>query len=133
MKIRDRSGQIVRYVLTGGITTLISLGVYYVSVIFFFDPHSGIQLQIANVISWIAAVTFAYFANRKFVFRSNNSNIIKEAFFFYASRVTTLLMDMILMFVLVTALHMNDKMIKIIVQVVVMILNYLISKLLVFT
>ena len=63
-------GEIVRYLIVGGLTTVVSLSVYYGCVLTFLDPENPLQLQAANIISWIAAVTFAFFANRIFVFRS---------------------------------------------------------------
>ena len=90
------------------------------------------ELQAANIISWIAAVTFAYFTNRIFVFESKNRNMIREAGSFFLSRISTLLMDMAIMFVAVTLLGMNDKIAKLIVQVIVTIANYVISKFFVF-
>jgi len=127
-----RYREIVSYLIVGGLTTVVSLGVYYGSVLTFLNPRNPVQLQIANVISWIAAVTFAYFTNRKYVFRSENKNIGREAFSFYCSRLGTLLMDMGIMFLLVTMMGMSDKIAKLIVQVVVTIANYLFSKLFVF-
>ena len=80
----------------------------------------------------VAAVTFAYAANRRHVFQSQNRNILKEAFAFYCSRVGTLAVEMILMLVLVSILKMNDKAAKFITQFFVMALNYIVSKFLVF-
>ena len=119
--------------IVGVLTTVVSLGVYYGTVLTFLDPNDAFQLQIANILSWIAAVTFAYFTNRKFVFESANTNLMKEAVKFYFSRVSTLLMDMAIMFVGVTILSFNDKIVKIVVQIVVTIANYIFSKLFVFT
>ena len=128
----EKYGELIRYLIIGGLTTVVSLGVYYLCVLTFLDAENPVQLQIANIISWIAAVTFAYFTNRSFVFRSKNEQVLKEAVLFYLSRVSTLLMDMGLMFLGVTVFHWNDKIMKIIVQVVVTIGNYVISKLFVF-
>lgn len=127
-----KNKEIVDYLIVGVLTTIISLGVYYGLVLTILNPNKAVELQIANVSSWVAAVTFAYFANRKFVFKSNNKSILKEGFKFCSSRVFTLLIDMLIMFVLVTLLHFNDKIVKIIVQVVVTVLNYIISKFIVF-
>ena len=96
------------------------------------DPSQPIELQIANVCSWIGAVTFAYFTNRKYVFESQNQNKVKEASQFVLSRVATLLIGMGGMFLLVTLLNLNDKISKIIIQIVVIVLNYIFSKLIVF-
>ncbi len=124
--------EIVNYLIVGVLTTIVSLGVYYTCVLTFLDPQIPFQLQAANVISWIAAVTFAYFTNRRYVFESKNPHILKEASAFFASRIGTLLMDMGTMFLLVTVMGMSDKIAKLIVQIIVTIGNYVFSKLLVF-
>ena len=125
--------EIINYLIFGVLTTLVSLIVYYACVLTFLNPDNSVQLQIANIISWLAGVTFAYFTNRKYVFESKEKNKIKEASKFFLARVTTLLMDMLIMWLGVTVLHGNDKIIKIISQVVIIVANYIFSKLLVFT
>ena len=122
----------IHYLIAGGLTTVVSLGTYYLCVLTFLDPRNGFQLQAANVISWICAVTFAYFVNRSFVFESRSKDYLREAGAFVAGRIGTLLMDMAIMFILVTLLHCNDKIAKLVVQVVVTIANYVISKIFVF-
>ena len=124
--------EIINYIIVGCLTTAVSLGSYYICVITFLDPENPIQLQVANVISWICAVAFAYFANRKYVFESKAANKLLEAAKFFCARVTTLLIDMACMAVFVSVLGFNDKIAKLIVQVIVFVLNYLFSKLLVF-
>ena len=124
--------ELVNYLVVGVMTTVVSLATYYGCVLTILDPQSAVQLQIANILSWIAAVTFAYFTNRKYVFESTESNMVKEATKFYASRLSTLAMDMAIMFVGVTVLGFSDKIMKLVVQVVVTIANYVISKLFVF-
>lgn len=124
--------EIINYLIIGGLTTVVSLGVYYLCVLTVLDPNNSIELQIANIISWIFAVTFAYFTNRIFVFKSKNEKKLKEAISFYLSRVTTLLIDMGIMFIFVSCLEFNDKIVKLIVQVIVIVANYILSKLIVF-
>ena len=124
--------EIINYIIVGGLTTVVSLGIYYGLVFTVLDPNNAFQLQVANVASWVGAVTFAYFANRKYVFESNDRHIAKEMTKFYSSRVATLLMDAGIMFVSVTLLGFNDKIMKLIVQVIVTVLNYVFSKLMVF-
>lgn len=131
-EIFSRYKEIINYLVVGGLTTVVSLGIYYACVLTFLDPKNPIQLQIANVISWIGAVTFAYFTNRKYVFESHNPKMLQEATAFFSSRIGTLLMDMGVMFLLVTVICMNDKVAKLIVQVLVTIGNYLLSKYIVF-
>lgn len=96
------------------------------------EPGGTGAAQAANVLSWIAAVTFAYFTNRKYVFESKNEKRLQEAAAFYGSRVTTLLLDMFCMFLMVTLMGWNDKVAKLIVQVLVTVANYILSKFLVF-
>ncbi len=135
-KIKDlylKYKEIINYLIVGILTTIVALAVYYISVFTFLNPENSVQLQIANILSWIAGVTFAYFTNRKFVFESKEKNKIKEASKFILARVITLFMDMIIMWLGVTILHGNDKIMKLISQVVITISNYIFSKIFVFT
>ena len=124
--------EIINYLIFGVLTTVVSLGVYYICVYTFLNPENVVQLQIANIISWVAGVAFAYVTNRKFVFESKEENKLKEAGKFVTSRITTLLMDMAIMFIGVTLCKFNDKIIKLISQVVVIVMNYLLSKIIIF-
>ena len=124
--------EIINYLIFGVLTTVVSLVTYYGLTLTILNPDKALELQIANIISWIAAVTFAYFTNRKWVFENKEKANIKEASKFYLSRVGTLLIDMALMFIFVTKLGVNDKIMKLVVQVVVTILNYVFSKFIVF-
>lgn len=130
--MNNKYKEIIRYLIVGGLTTVVSLSSYYIFVLTILNPDSALQLQVANILSWIVAVTFAYVTNRIFVFRSERKDLLHEAAAFYSSRVVTLLLDMIIMFFMVTLLHFNDKITKLVVQVVVTIGNYVLSKLFVF-
>lgn len=124
--------EIINYIVVGALTTLVSLSSYYLCTLTFLNPNNEIELQIANIISWICAVSFAYVSNRKYVFKSKNMKVFNEMFKFYSSRLTTLFLDMLFMFVLVSLVNLNDKISKIIVQILVLIINYIISKFIVF-
>ena len=124
--------EVIRYLIIGVLTTVVSLATYYILTLTVLDPKVSIQLQITNIISWIVSVTFAYFTNRKYVFKLKEKKNIKEASKFYLSRLSTLLLDMLLMQIFVIRLKFNDKIIKLIVQFVVIVLNYVLSKFLVF-
>ena len=124
--------EIIRYLIIGVLTTVVSLLTYYLLSYTVLDPKVTLQLQITNIISWIASVTFAYFTNRKYVFKVQEQNNLKEASKFYVSRLTTLVLDMLLMQIFVIKLKFNDKIIKLIVQVIIIVLNYVLSKFLVF-
>lgn len=132
MELYKQYKEIINYLIVGVLTTVVSLGVYYACVLTFLDPENAIQLQVANIISWVAAVTFAYFTNRKFVFESKNPDILKEASAFVGARVATLLMDMLCMFIMVTCMGWSDKIAKLVVQVIVTVANYVFSKIFVF-
>lgn len=131
-KVYLKYQEIINYLIFGALTTIVSLLTYYLLVLTILNPNNAIELQIANIISWITCVTFAYITNRKYVFNSKNKNIFKEIIKFYSSRLTTLFLDVIIMYIFVTKLEFNDKIIKIIVQILIIILNYILSKLLVF-
>lgn len=124
--------EMIMYLIFGVLTTIVSLIVYYLLVYTLLNPDNALQLQIANIISWVAGVTFAYVTNRSVVFQSKNENKLKEATSFVLARVVTLVMDMLIMFIGVTLLHGNDKILKLISQVVVIVSNYVFSKLFVF-
>ena len=124
--------EVIMYLIFGVLTTVVSLLVYYGLILTLLNPENAVQLQIANIISWIAGVIFAYITNRKFVFESSEKNKLKEVSKFVTSRLGTLILDMVIMFIGVTVLKFNDKIIKIISQVLVIIGNYVLSKLFVF-
>ena len=124
--------EIINYLFFGVLTTIVSLATYYLSVLTFLNPNIPIQLQIANILSWIVGVLFAYFSNRKFVFESKNKNKLIESIKFVLARLFTLFLDMFIMWLGVTIFKFNDKIVKLISQVLVVIINYVLSKLIVF-
>lgn len=132
IKIYQKKTEIINYLIVGVLTTLVSLVIYYGLVMTILNPENAFELQCANVLSWIVSVLFAYVTNRKFVFKSTNEKKGKEFISFVTARIATLLMDMVIMLLGVTLLHANDKIVKIISQVIVIIANYILSKVFVF-
>ncbi len=132
INIYNKNKEIINYLIIGILTTIVSLASYYLLTFTILNPNNAFELQLANIISWILSVLFAYITNRKYVFSSTNKNIKKELSKFISSRFTTLLIDMGLMALLVTILNFNDKLVKLIVQIIVIVLNYIFSKLFVF-
>ena len=124
--------EFIFYLIFGVLTTIVSLSVYYFCVLTFLNPNNAFQLQIANILSWILAVAFAYATNRKFVFESKDPNKLKGLIKFVTARLLTLFLDMLVMFILVTLLHFNDKISKLTSQVIITISNYIFSKIFVF-
>lgn len=127
-----KNPEVWNYLIVGLLTTLVSFIVYFAVTRTFLDVSVPMELQIANIISWIISVAFAYVTNRIFVFKSKNKNIFAEVTKFVGSRILSLLMDIGIMFLVVTVLSMSDIIGKLISQVVVIIANYVLSKLLVF-
>lgn len=129
--------EIVSYVFFGVLTTIVSIGTFAV-----FNKLLGSEMLLgeqnyllANVISWVFAVLFAFVTNKVWVFNSRTwkaSVVAKELSSFITARLVSLLIDMALMFLFVDIIHTGDLVAKLIVQVVVVILNYVFSKLFIF-
>lgn len=132
IELYKKHKEVINYLIVGGLTTLVSMIIFYGSTWTFLDGNDAVELQVANVISWTGAVIFSYFANRVFVFESREKNILKEFFAFVSSRVVTLLLDMGTMFVLSTLLHINYNISKLVAMVLVTVGNYVIGKYIVF-
>ena len=130
--MKEKIKELIRYGIVGVLTTLVSLITYYSLVYTIINPKNPLMLQVANIISWVVSVIFAYVTNRKYVFKSENTNKIKEASSFIFSRILTLALDMAIMFVGVSVLAYSDKFVKIFSQIVIIVLNYIIGKFLVF-
>ena len=123
MKIRK---ELLNYIVFGVLTTLINILTYQILSV------AGVSTLIANGIAWILSVLFAYITNRKFVFDSHSENRIQECLKFYGSRISTGILDMAGMWILVDILHLNGMVSKIGMNVVVIVVNYIFSKLFVF-
>lgn len=128
--------EIVNYLIMGVLATAVNLGVKYALLFTVLEASNPTQLQIAIVISWIVACLFAYVTNKIIVFKSKDTKIFKEFLSFVSARLLTLGMEMLIMFVFVTALGLNSDLWVIIwslvAQVVVIVANYVFSKLFIF-
>lgn len=128
--------EIINYLIFGVLTTAVSLIVKYILLFTIFEASNPVQLQTSIIISWIMAVLFAYFTNRKYVFVSTNKNKTKEFISFVISRLSTLLLEMFIMWFFVTLLKLNSDLWVVIFtavsQVAIIIGNYILSKLFVF-
>lgn len=126
--------EIINYLIVGILTTFVSLSTYFLTINVILPEKSDLNVQIANIISWICAVTFAYYTNRIYVFQSSSKNKekVKEIIKFFTSRILSLIIDMFFMYILYSVLKVNDSISKLIVQVVVTILNYIFAKMVVF-
>ena len=118
------------YLFFGGLTFFLSIGLYWL-----FAHPLKLDPLIANGISWIICVAFAYITNRTWVFTQkahDGQGIIREAASFTAGRIATLVLEELILWLGITVLGINDIVVKIIAQVLVIIGNYVISKWLVF-
>ena len=130
----------IRYLIAGGLTTVISLGSFML-----FDRLLGQdRFLITNVISWILAVLFAFFVNKYWVFESKSSDrrtLLPELFSFFGARLFSLLMEEAGLFLLLDILGMKtlgftlwrfavtgNDIAKLLMQLIVLILNYLFSR-----
>lgn len=115
--------RIYRYILVGSCTTVISFGTFWLLLYFGrLDPN------IANAISILVAVLFAYAANKNIVFKSQCKNVLEligELFRFILSRSFTLLVEIAGLFLLYSILNINAVLSKIVVSIFVLIINYL--------
>ena len=138
-KIKDlylKYKEIINYLIFGVLTTIVSLAVKYLLLFTILDATNGVELQIAVIISWIAACLFAYITNRIWVFESKSKKILTEMIRFFCARLATLGLEMFIMFLFITALGFNSDTWVIIwtfvAQVLVVLGNYILSKLIVF-
>jgi len=131
-----KNPEVWNYLIVGGLTTVIAIASKFILLGTCLDQTNGLELQIAEVISWFLAVLFAFFANRIFVFKSKEKNIIKELIPFAGGRVFTQLIQMGIMFIFVTLLKLDSDMwvivFSLICQVMQIVVNYFISKFIVF-
>lgn len=131
-----KNPEVWNYIIVGGLTTLVSIGLKYALLFTVCDAKDPFELQLSVILSWIGAVAFAYVANRIFVFKSKSKEFLKEISTFVGGRVATLLMEMFIMWFFVTLLGLNSDLwvivFTLICQVLVMIINYFISKFIVF-
>jgi putative flippase GtrA len=125
--------EIISYLIVGGLTTVVSWGaMFLVNWVAFGNPMypTAFQNAVLSVVNWTAGVIFAYFTNRRFVFKSHEP-MLKEAPKFVLSRVSTLLLDLVIRQVF-GALGVNVYVTTIVSAVLVIIANYVFSKLFVF-
>lgn len=119
--------ELLMYVIFGVLTTLVNIVVYYISA-----QLLGINYLISNIIAWFLSVLFAYVTNRQWVFESKSPDILKECVLFFSGRIFSGAVDTVLMWLFIDVLTIGDMASKIIIQVIVVVLNYVISKWVVF-
>lgn len=123
--------ELILYVVFGGLTTLVNFAVYFVLRFFF-----GEELYLwFNAIAWLLSVLFAFVTNKLWVFESKQKDLatwVREGIPFFGARLFSLLLDMAFMFVTVSLLALPDGWMKLASNILVVIVNYLFSKLWIF-
>ena len=121
--------QIILYVVFGVLTTIVN----YVS--YFLCKAIGIRYEIATVIAWICAVLFAFITNKLWVFNSKSwvaSVVFPELTKFFICRIATGILDVLIMWLAVDKMKWNAMLWKLVSNIIVIILNYIASKILIF-
>ena len=123
----DLTKELIAYIIFGVLTTAVNIITYFLFVDVF-----AVNYIISNIIAWFVSVLFAYITNRIWVFESKDDNIIKEIVLFYGGRVFSGAVDTGLMYLFIDILSTGNAFAKIVVQVIVIVLNYVFSKFIVF-
>lgn len=126
----------MRYLVFGVLTTLVSIvGSAFLYYIVLRNLSEEIKVNLSTILAIIAAWIFAYVTNKLYVFESKTNNLkelIQEIISFAGCRLATAVIEIVLMNLLVTILHFNYMLMKIIVNIIVIILNFVFSKLFIF-
>ena len=127
----EKHADALRYLFFGVLTTLINYAVYWP-----LYNLANCSATLSTVISWLVSVVFAFITNKRFVFYSPDwsvNTVFPEFWRFIFYRLGSGLLETALIFVFVEKLYFNGNMVKLITSILVIILNYIASKLLVFT
>lgn len=115
------NSQLIRYVMTGGMTTIINYVVYLGLL------SLGVTYLLTNTVAWICAVIFAFYANRQVVFQSKGEKG-KEFVHFFTIRLGTLLVENALLFILIDYIGVQSMISKVMVSIITVSLNYIACK-----
>ncbi|MGB7365724.1 MAG: GtrA family protein [Carnobacterium jeotgali] len=129
-KFISRYEEVIGYLVFGGLTTVVNIVVFYL-----FDSIFGAHYLVANAIAIIVSILFAFFTNKKYVFKSETPTFqmwLKEFSLFVSFRLLSAVFDMGSMWLLVDGLDIDANLAKIITQFIVVALNYVFSKFFIF-
>lgn len=118
------------YLIFGGLTTLINIGSYWLLTSVF-----AVDFMVANALAWLISVLFAFVTNKLFVFDSKSlaaALVLKEFVLFLGARLFSGALDMGIMYLFVDILGFNDMVIKVLSNIIVIVVNYVLSKLIIF-
>ncbi len=120
--------EIILYILFGVLTTFVNITTFLLF-------ETLLNYKVANIIAFIISIFFAYITNKLYVFESRKTAskyVMLELINFFISRIVTFLIDILLMILLVEILDINSLQSKFFVNIIVIVLNYIISKRVVF-
>lgn len=123
------------YIIVGLLTTIVYVLIKNLLLINIFDKNDFLETQYAVFISWLGAVLFAYYPNRKYVFNSKSKQYLKEFSLFITGRLGTYIMDVLITWIFQSVFGLNGILLviyNVVDQIVVMVGNYIISKIFVF-
>ena len=126
----------MRYLICGGLSTVVNIVSYALGsyVVFKGIVDNALRVNISEIFAFVVALIFAYWVNKKIVFNSTCENVkalIKEMFSFTSCRIFTEIISIGLMN-LAVIIKMNDIIMKVIANIVVIVLNFVLSKLIIF-
>ena len=129
-KLWNQYKELVLYVFFGGCTTLINIASYFMC-------RQWIQMEVvpADLAAWLISVIFAYVTNKLFVFESKSWRlklVLREAAEFFTARLFSLGVDVGLLYVTVDVLGLWEMPMKLLINVAVIIINYIFSKWIIF-
>lgn len=130
LNIYNQFKEQILYIVFGVLTTAINIIAFFVC-----SRLMNLGLIPSNVIAWILSVLFAFVTNKIYVFNSKNYNfsvVLRELIDFVISRGATGILDLGLMYLFVSVIGIEDMISKIVINIIVIILNYILSKLYVF-
>lgn len=119
------TGQVGRYVVWGIVTVIFNVYLFYL-----LYTKANMNYQLANIIDWFFTVIFAFIVNKLFVFKSKSTALFKEVISFFGTRVLSLVLELILLWLFISILTINPTISKIIGHGVALVLNYFLIKLL---
>lgn len=117
----------ILYIIFGGLTTLVNIIVYFVC----YDVLA-LSNVLSTIIAWILSVIFAFITNKLYVFESKSNSMFYEISTFFGCRLGTGILDVGIMYLTVDILKWNALLMKIISNVIVIVLNYILSKVIIF-
>lgn len=129
-KLIEKYREFIEYLVFGVLTTVVNIGVFFV-----LDTGLGVPYLIANALAIIISILFAFFTNKKYVFKSNPPTAgaaFREFYLFVGFRLISGFFDMLSMYILVDLILLDTNIAKLLTQFIVVLLNYVFSKFFVF-